>query len=248
MMDDELLPEIRKLAGEGRRVTLIFDREGWSPRRFKKWKQVGFDVITYRKGKYRDWQRRAFKEVAVEVSGRKVKYLLGERLLSVAKGFRVREVRRLCDNGHQTSVITTRRDLPIETVALRMFSRWQQENFFRYMRHEFALDHLPTTAVEPADPQRSVPNPVVKENKRELGRVKAELTKAEQAYGQKAHENPEHKVRTVRGFKISHAELGRKIKELGFEREQIEAGSQGVAQTGGGVRNDGWRADRPARA
>ena len=223
MMEDELLPEIRKLAGEERRVTLIFDREGWSPKRFKKWKNAGFDVITYRKGKYRDWQRRAFKEVTVEVCGRKVKYLLGERLLSVAKGFRVREVRRLCDNGHQTSVVTTRRDLPIETVALRMFSRWQQENFFRYMRHEFALDHLPTTAVEPADPQRSVPNPAVKEKKREWGRVKAELTKAEQAYGQHAHENPEQKIRTVRGFKISHAELGHKIKELRAEREQIEA-------------------------
>ncbi|MFQ5705801.1 MAG: putative transposase, partial [Gemmatimonadales bacterium] len=223
MMEDELLPEIRKLAGEERRVTLIFDREGWSPKRFKKWKKAGFDVITYRKGKYRDWQRRAFKEVTVEVSGRKVKYLLGERLLRVAKGFRVREVRRLCDDGHQTSVVTTRRDLPIETVALRMFSRWQQENFFRYMRHEFALDHLPTTAVEPADPERSVPNPVVKEKKRELGRVKAELTKAEQAYGQQAHENPEHKVRTVRGFKISHAGLGRKIKQLRSERERLEA-------------------------
>jgi transposase len=223
MMEDELLPEIRKLAGEERRVTLIFDREGWSPKRFKKWKNAGFDVITYRKGKYRDWQRRAFKEVTVEVCGRKVKYLLGERLLSVAKGFRVREVRRLCDDGHQTSVVTTRRDLPIETVALRMFSRWQQENFFRYMRHEFALDHLPTTAVEPADPQRSVPNPAVKEKKREWGRVKAELTKAEQAYGQHAHENPEQKIRTVRGFKISHAELGHKIKELRAEREQIEA-------------------------
>ena len=223
MMEDQLLPEIRKLAGEGRRVTLIFDREGWSPKRFKKWKNAGFDVITYRKGKYRDWQCRTFKEVTVEVSGRKVKYLLGERLLSVAKGFRVREVRRLCDDGHQTSVVTTRRDLPIETVALRMFSRWQQENFFRYMRHEFALDHLPTTAVEPADPQRSVPNPAVKEKKCELGRVKAELTKAEQAYGQHAHENPEQKIRTVRGFKISHAELGRKIKELRSERERLEA-------------------------
>ena len=223
MMEDELLPQIRKLAGEERRVTLIFDREGWSPKRFKKWKKAGFDVITYRKGKYRDWQRRTFKEVTVEVCGRKVKYLLGERLLSVIKGFRVREVRRLCDDGHQTSVVTTRRDLPIETVALRMFSRWQQENFFRYMRHEFALDHLPTTAVEPADPQRSVPNPAVKEKKREWGRVKAELTKAEQAYGQHAHENPEQKIRTVRGFKISHAELGRKIKELRCEREQIEA-------------------------
>ena len=209
MMEDELLPEIRKLAGEERRVTLIFDREGWSPKRFKKWKKAGFDVITYRKGKYRDWQRRAFKEVTVEVCGRKVKYLLGERLLRVAKGFRMREVRRLCDDGHQTSVVTTRRDLPIETVALRMFSRWQQENFFRYMRHEFALDHLPTTAVEPADPQRSVPNPAVKQKKRELSRVKAELSKAEQAYGQHAHENPEQKIRTVRGFKISHAELGR---------------------------------------
>jgi transposase/uncharacterized small protein (DUF1192 family) len=223
MMEDELLPEIRKRAGEERRVTLIFDREGWSPRRFKKWKKVGFDVITYRKGKYSDWQRRAFKEVTVEVSGRKVTYRLGERLLSVAKGFRVREVRRLCDDGHQTSVVTTRRDLPIETVALRMFSRWQQENFFRYMRHEFALDHLPTTAVEPADPERSVPNPAVKEKKREVGRVNAELTKTEQAYGQKAHENPEQKVRTVRGFKISHAELGGKIKKLRGERERLEA-------------------------
>jgi transposase len=223
MMEGELLPEIRKLAGEERRVTLVFDREGWSPKRFKKWKNASFDVITYRKGKYRQWQRRAFKEVTVEVSGRKVKYLLGERMLRVAKGFRMREVRRLCGDGHQTSVVTTRNDLPIETVALRMFSRWQQENFFRYMRQEFALDHLPTTAVEPADPERSVPNPAVKEKKRELGRVKAELTKAEQAYGQHAHENPEKKIRTVRGFKISHAELGHKIKELGIERERLAA-------------------------
>ena len=223
MMEDELLPQIRKLAGDERRVTLIFDREGWSPKRFKQWQHAGFDVITYRKGKYRDWQRRAFQEVTVEVSGRTVKYLLGERRLRVAKGFRMREVRRLCDDGHQTSVVTTRRDLPIETVALRMFSRWQQENFFRYMRHEFALDHLPTTAVEPADPQRSVPNPAVKAQKRELGRVKAELTKAEQAYGQQAHANPEHKVRTVRGFKISHAELGRNIKQLRSAHEQLAA-------------------------
>ena len=223
MMEQELLPEIRKLAGDERRVTLIFDREGWSPKTFQKWKKAGFDVITYRKGKYRDWHRRCFKEVTVEVCGRKVKYLLGERMIRVSKGFRMREVRRLCDDGHQTSVVTTRRDLSIETVALRMFSRWQQENFFRYMRHEFALDHLPTTAVEPADPERSVPNPAVKEKKRELGRVKAQLTKAEQVYGQKAHDNPEQKRRTVRGFKISHAELGREIKKLRSAREQLKA-------------------------
>ena len=223
MMDKELLPEIRKLVGDDRRVTLIFDREGWSPKRFRKWKKAGFDVITYRKGKYKDWQHRCFKEVTVEVCGRKVTYLLAERTVRVAKRFRMREMRRLCDDGHQTSVVTTRCDLPLEEVAVRMFSRWQQENFFRYMRLEFALDHMPTTAVEPADPERSVPNPAVKEKKKEMGRVKAKLTKAEQAYGRKAHDNSEQKRRTVRGFKISHAELGREIKKLRSKCERLEA-------------------------
>ncbi len=222
MMERELLPEIRGLVGEEVRVTLIFDREGWSPRRFRKWKEAGFDVITYRKGKYADWRQCCFKEVTVEVSGRRLTYLLAERFVPVSKGFQMREVRRLCEDGHQSSVVTTRRDLPIETVALRMFSRWQQENFFRYMRQEFALDHLPTRAVEAADPERSVPNPALKEKKRELERIKAQLTKAEQAYGQKAYENPEHKRRTVRGFKISYAELGREINKLRTAREQLE--------------------------
>ena len=135
----------------------------------------------------------------------------------------MREVRRLCDSGHQTAVVTTRRALACETVAVRMFSRWQQENFFRYMRQECALDHLPTTAVEPADPGRSVPNPVVKDKTRELGHVKATLAKAEQAYGQKAHDNAEQTRRTVRGFKISHAALGRQIKQLRSAREQLAA-------------------------
>ena len=223
MMEQEVLPQIRMLVGKERRVTLIFDREGWSPKTFRTWTQAGFDVITYRKGRYRDWQRRCFTEVTVDVSGRTVTYLLAERMVRVAKGFRMREVRRLCDNGHQTAVVTTRRDLSIETVALRMFSRWQQENFFRYMRHEFALDHLPTTAVEPADPARSVPNPAVKEAQRERGQVTAQLAKAEQAYGQQAHDNPEQQRRPVWGVTVSQAELGRTIKMLRSAREHLDA-------------------------
>lgn len=222
MMDQEILPEIRNLVGPDRRTTLIFDREGWSPKRFQKWEKAGFDVITYRKGRYRDWQHRCFEEVIVEAYGRKVEYLLAEGEVCVAEGFRMREVRRLCEDGHQTSVVTTRRDIPIEEVAVRMFSRWRQENFFRYMREEFALDHLPTTAVDPADPTRSVPNPALKEKKKELGRIKAELAKAEQAYGQEAHDNQEQRRRTVRGFKISHAELGREIKRLRSESVRLK--------------------------
>ena len=96
------------------------------------------------------------------------------------------------------------------------------------MRHEFALDHLPTTAVEPADPERRVPNPVIKEKKREVGRIQAKLTKAEQAYGHKAHEHREQKVPTVRGFNISHAELGRTITRLRSTRAQLEAAIQAL--------------------
>ena len=223
MMTQELLPQIRTLAGDDRRVTLIFDREGWSPTTFRTWMQAGFDVITYRKGRYRDWQRRCFTAVTVDVSGRPVTYLLAERMVRVAPGFRMREVRRLCETGHQTSVVTTRRDLPIETVARRMFSRWQQENFFRYMRQEFAVDHLPTTAVEPADPERRVPNPAVTKTQRERGRVMGQLAKAEQAYGQQAHDHAEQTRRAGRGVTTSQAEQRREITQLRAACEQLDA-------------------------
>ena len=223
MMDEEVLPKIRDLAGEGRRVTLIFDREGWSPKRFKRWEQEDFDVITYRKGSYKPWQTRCFKEVTVEIHGRKIRYMLAERMVKMTKGFRLREVRRLCDDGHQTSVVTTPRDHSIEEVAVSVFSRCRQENHFKYMRQEFALDHLPTMAVEPADPERTVLNPMIKAKKKELARINSQLTKAEQAYGQKAHDNQERQRPTLRGFKISNAELGKEIKALRAERANIEA-------------------------
>ena len=159
ILDATLLPEIRRLVGPQRRVTLVFDREGWSPIRFAQWKEESFDVITYRKGKRPEWHEKSFTEVTGTVAGEKVAYRLAERALKLSNGLRVREIRRLTDSGHQTSVITTSAELPMLAVAHRMFSRWRQENFFRYMRHEFALDHLCTHEVEPADPKRLVTHP-----------------------------------------------------------------------------------------
>jgi hypothetical protein len=109
-------------------------------------------VLTYRKGDQSRWQERFFSEVKDTVDGRKVTYQLAERRVKLSNGLRVREVRRLTDDGHQTAVITTNERLSTLEVAHSMFSRWRQENFFRYMRHEFALDHLCTNNVEPADP------------------------------------------------------------------------------------------------
>src|SRR5258708_12616069 len=47
-----LLPELRELVGE-RRLTICFDRGGWSPELFYEIVQARFDFLTYRKGRVR---------------------------------------------------------------------------------------------------------------------------------------------------------------------------------------------------
>jgi transposase len=214
MLEGYILPNVRELVGPERRVTMVFDREGWSPKSFAKWSNERFDVLTYRKGKYEDWPEAQFAPHKVQVSGNEVTYLLAERELQLTKSFAMREVRRLCDDGHQTSIVTTRRDLALPVVALKMFSRWGQENYFRYMREEFALDHMPTYDAEAADAERTVPNPDLAPLKNELKALRAKLAKAEQEYGAAAIENPEQVRPSMRGFKIAHGKLGQEIRTL----------------------------------
>jgi len=47
---------------------------------------------------------------------------------------RLRRVTRRSDNGHQTPILTSRRDLSAARVAHGMFDRWRQENFFKVRR------------------------------------------------------------------------------------------------------------------
>jgi transposase len=211
MLRREILPEVRGLVG-ARRVTLVFDREGWSPKFFRELHLQGFDVLTYRKGRYAAWPVEAFQTVTSRVDGRTVTYALAERTVEVLKGFPMREIRRLCASGHQTAILTTRQDLAIEVAAYRMFERWTQENFFRYMRQHFALDALVTYAVEPADPERTVPNPQRKALAKALAKSQAALKDLHQAYGAQALTNPEGQRPTMRGFKIAHADLGQRIR------------------------------------
>lgn len=47
----------------------------------------------------------------------------------------------------------------MEEIARRMFLRWNLENYFKYMREEYSLDHLVSRDIEPADTEKLVPNP-----------------------------------------------------------------------------------------
>lgn len=222
MLRREIMPEVRRLVGE-RRVTLVFDREGWSPKFFQEASQQGFDILTYRKGKYPAWPVKTFETVTGVIDGRSVEYELAERPCEVLPGFRMREVRRRCTNEHQTAILTTRTDLPIEVVAYRMFERWTQENFFRYMRAHFALDALVTYAVEPADLERTIPNPARKVLRKAITEARVALKELEQQYGQQARTNREARRPTMRGFKVAHADLHRQITSREATITQLKA-------------------------
>ncbi len=221
MLDSTLLPEVRRLVGPGRRVTITFDREGWSRERFAKWKDEGFDVLTYRKGQSSRWQERFFRTVAGTVGGEEVEYRLAERTVTLSNGLRVREIRRLTDDGHQTAVITTSEKFPLLAVAHRMFSRWRQENFFRYMRHEFALDHLCTYEVEPADPKREVAHPERAALTKRLARVRSDLARLE---NKRFDMRSGGRVR-VGQRRLSEKELDQVIARRDEEIDRLDSGS-----------------------
>jgi hypothetical protein len=102
-----------------------------------------------------------------------------------------------------------------------MFNRWRQENYFKYMEEEFALDALVEYGTEMANPDREVPNPKRKAIDKQLNAARAILVKLERQYGAAAFENTEEDRPTMRGFKIANAaEIG---KPLGKAREKVRS-------------------------
>jgi transposase len=207
-----VLRQVREVVGE-RRVTIVFDRGGWSPKLFATMINDGFDVLTYRKGSCRRINEQRFIRRRAELEGRGVDYLLHDQPVRFLGGkLRLRQVTRLCDDGHQTQVITSRWDLRDIEVAYRMFERWRQENFFKYMREEFLLDALVDYRIEPEDPTRTIPNPERRALDKEIRAARADLAKLEREYGVAAAGNAEQRRPTMRGFKIAHGKLGKQLR------------------------------------
>jgi DNA-binding NarL/FixJ family response regulator len=207
-----VLEEVRTLVGE-RRITIVFDRGGYSPRLFLRLIAAGFDILTYRKGQVRRLPRSRFHPHEARVDGRPVAYLLADQGIRLLGGqLRLRQVTRRTDDGHQTPILTSRRDLTALEVAQRMFDRWRQENFFKYLREEYALDALVDYGVVPDDPTRDVPNPRRHALDAQLRHARAELARLATEYGAEAFVNPEHVRPTMRGFKIAHGPLAHAIR------------------------------------
>src|SRR5262252_4378006 len=216
-----LLREVREVVGE-RRVTIVFDRGGWSPQLFSAMIKSVFDVLTYRKGRCRRINEHRFIRRRAKLDGRWVDYLLHDEPVRFLKGkLRLRQVTRLCDGGHQTNVITSRWDLRDIEVAYRMFERWRQENFFKYMREEFLLDALVDYQIEPEDPTRTIPNPERRALDKEIRVARADVARLEQELGAAAASNADRRRPTMRGFKIAHGKVGKQLRKARARMSQL---------------------------
>ena len=209
-----ILEEIRNLTGSRRRITIVFDRGGWSPKLFQKLLDMGFDFLTYRKGRVRRIAEKRFVERKAKLDGRPIRYRLHDQAVRFLKGkLRLRQITRLTDDGKPTPIVTSRWDLRDIVVAYRMFERWRQENFFKYMRQEFLIDALSDYQVEPDDPERSVPNPARKAVDKELRKARAHLSKMKETYGAAFVDYFQGRTPTKRAFTADEKEIYREIQK-----------------------------------
>jgi len=84
MINNEIIPGLKQMSGD-RRATLVFDREGWSPKQFSKWQKTDIDIMTYRKGRYEPWPEDCFVEVVSQIRKEPVTYKLSERSIRLKK-------------------------------------------------------------------------------------------------------------------------------------------------------------------
>jgi Helix-turn-helix domain len=231
-----ILEQVKALVPAEQRLTVLFDRGGFSPQLFRLLIDSGFDVITYRKGKRRPLAQSNFTEHTLEIGGRRLQYQLCDqakvkvgRLRAARKKRRpgetpqflwMRQVTVLRQDGGQTQVLTNRTDLAAAVVVYRLFARWRQENYFKYMEAEFALDALVEYGTEESSPEGDRPNPRRRAVEKRLRQARAEVERLQASLGEQAEANEESQRPTMRGFKIAHAEL----------REQLQAAEARVAR------------------
>ena len=219
-----VLGEVREFLGSRRHSTVVFDRGGWSPKVFQELLAMGFDILTYRKGRTRHIAERRFTLHKAKLDGRPVEYLLHDQPVRFLKGkLRLRQVTRLTETGHQTPIVTSRWELRAIVVAHRMFERWRQENFFKYLREEYLIDALADYQVEPDDPTRSIPNPAQKAVVKEIHAARVHLRKLRERYGATAIDYINGPKSTDSGFAIAGEKIRMEIAKATNRIQKLKA-------------------------
>lgn len=233
---EPIVREAKALLPGDRRLTVVFDRGGWSMRLFARLEALGVDIITYRKGKRRLVPRSRFRAQRVLENGVEKTYWLYDQPRVRVGRLRPHRRRRACgdpeylwlrqitvlrDDGRQTVIVTNRTDLSAVEVVRRMFRRWRQENYFKYMSEEFALDALVEYGVEEVSAEATRPNPARRRVAKQRQQAKAEVSRLRAELGAAAAANQEQQRPTMRGFKVAQAGLRQQLAQAEWHARDL---------------------------
>lgn len=159
------------------RFTLVFDREAYSPTFFQLlWEKYRVAIITYRKNVKEQWPQDIFHPHTLQLEGSSVEMELAEQSV-ILNDVPLREIRKKSSDNHQTSVVTSNKKLTVEMVALYMFARWSQENFFRYMRQNYDFDRMVQYTVDQIDGDFKVANPAYNKVAYALRKIREKISR-----------------------------------------------------------------------
>lgn len=211
------------------RFVLVFDREGYSPAFFAEmWKEHRIGCQTYHKHPGEPWPEEWFTEHKVTMpAGEVIDMRLCEMGSYVGSGkdaMWMREVRKLTDSGHQTSLISTAFDLPHTQLAGRMFSRWCQENFFNYMMQHFDIDVILEYGVTAFPDTEKVVNPTWRQLDRSRNSLQNKLRYRRARFAEMTmHPETEDRPAKYRKWVTKKANLLEEIENYEHQLEKLKA-------------------------
>lgn len=177
VLENDIVPELERLIPnqpsqeelqahpKKHRFTLIFDRAGFSTEFMARMAKKRIACMTYTKKQGGDWDPGEFLPYTMTLqSGEKIECKMAERgLLKYGIDKKpliwVREIRRIKKNNSQGSMTSTNYEIDLVKSYIDMVSRWSQENFFSYMRHQFNIDRLIDYSLSDLDDTTNVINP-----------------------------------------------------------------------------------------
>jgi len=205
------------------RLTLIFDREGYSPDFFAELKTQRIAILTYHKFPGQPWPLAEFAHHAVQLhSGETLALQLAERGTRLSNGLWVREVRELSPTGTQSSILSTDMRLDLTRIAARMAARWSQENFLKYMREHFGLDRLIEHGTQALPEAMVVVNPAWRRLNQSVRRQSAQLYRLRAEFGARTLP-PQPSAEQVQNFERRGGELRDKIQAQELKLSELKA-------------------------
>lgn len=205
------------------RFALVFDREGYSPNFFLEMLKKRIVCYTYRKYQREDWDRDEFSKREVKFpDGEIVEMELAERGSLLGRKIWVREIRKLTHSGHQTALVTTDFLSDAARIAGSMFSRWSQENFFKYMMQHFGIDKLLEYKTDPVAETTRVVNPAYRELDGKIRSNNSKLARRKAKFGAIVLEG-ELEKKKVKEYERQKAELQDEISFLQKQTDELKA-------------------------